>query len=239
MIIETLFFIGLFAIGLPITISVDNLILNFVPDPIISFLILTSIIIPFCKTRNDWIFLILTYLHGLAHLVHPAFYGTVINVNYTPLYDFIVHGIQCICMYFYSKDLLPFGLILYTLCIVNGIIGHLDPTFMAQKIWLYFSVGGVIGTHYNTMLVNSRKDGAVFLGGAIIWGAAYSGYLDFKYLAEWDAFLNYLELYRLWYINFFFVIMAYFYLTDKFRIFNTKKVTESTNKNVNELTKTD
>src|SRR5690348_8572317 len=50
---------------------------------------------------NEIIWLILTLLHGLAHIHSPAFNKLERNDNYTPLYDYIVHGTQCLCICLY------------------------------------------------------------------------------------------------------------------------------------------
>ncbi len=206
---KSLAFVALFVPVVAAVVFTDNIVRSFVSDEILSFLVIASMMVPFCKTKNDWIFLAITYLHGIAHIMHPAFHGTVPNEDYTPLWDFFVHSIQCIAMYYYSKDLLPLGIILSNMCMVNAICGHMNREFMANHMWLIFSVSGVIGTHYTTMLANNKHDAGIFIGGVLIWGAAYSGYLDFTYLPQWDFLLNWLGLYRFWYIAFFWTIQMY------------------------------
>lgn len=206
---RSLLFVGLFVPIAAAVMFADGFVWKFMENEILSFFVTASMIVPFCKTKNDWIFLAITYLHGLAHIMHPAFHGLVPNEDYTPLWDFFVHAIQCVSVYYYSRNLLPIGIILSNMCMVNAICGHMNRMFMANHMWLIFSAAGVIGTHYTTMLANNKRDAGIFIGGVIIWGIAYSGYLDFTYLAEWDLLLNQLGLYRLWYIAFFWTIQMY------------------------------
>ena len=42
------------------------------------------------KGWHEWLWYLLTVLHGLAHVTHPALYGTVPDPNYNALYDSIL-----------------------------------------------------------------------------------------------------------------------------------------------------
>ena len=115
-------------------------------------------------------------------------------------------------MYYYDERLLPLGVMLQSVIVTAGVISHINPLFMMEYMFVVMSFAGVIGTHYNTMIVNEDKRWDVFWGGVIIWGLAYTGYVNMPGIPEWDAFLNNLQLYRLWYIAFFFTIRVYYYL---------------------------
>ncbi|CAH6419433.1 Hypothetical protein HVR_LOCUS625 [uncultured virus] len=199
-------FIVLFVITLPISYSLDYFISLIFPDKFISFTILHIFLIPFLRfNKIDLLWLFLTYTHGLAHIFYPALYGTTFNENYTPIYDYLVHAAQCLCVYNYNPDYFPLGIMIHSSMLLGAIISHLDRKFLETLLWVAVSSGGVFGTHYHMMLLNINKDNNIHTASMIIWTAPYLGYLYMKYIPVWDSILNIIGLFRLWYFHFFFV----------------------------------
>ena len=195
-----------FLIALPFVIIIDYIIKILIPDLLISFLILHSIPLYFlAKDRQDLLWFVITILHGIAHIIHPAYYGTTFNIDYTPLYDFIVHAAQCLCVYVYDKELFPFGVFFHSTTLLGGIVAHLDKTFLETKFWILISAGAaVFGSQYHMMLLNKNKNNYIFICSLLIWTLPYLFYLvPFEYIPVMDSFLNSIGLFRLWYLNYF------------------------------------
>lgn len=199
-------FIITFVALLPLTYSIDYVINNLVQDKFISFSILHLCLVPFLNwSKIHFLWFFLTYTHGLAHIFYPALFGTVFNENYTPLYDYIVHAAQCLCVYDYHPDYFPMGIMLHSSMLLGAIIAHLDKKFLETLLWVVVSGGGVFGTHYHMMLLNKRKDSHIYNASLIIWITPYLGYLYMKYIPVWDSVLNMIGLFRLWYFHYFMV----------------------------------
>lgn len=189
----------------------NNIVLHFYDGligDIITFLILhfifVIIIVPtkYFKDFKFSLWLLLTLLHGLAHIVHPAFRGVIVNNDYTPFYDYMVHGAQCLMVYYYHKDLFILGIYLCISMFCGSTIAHLNKEFMENFIWILISAAGVFGTHYHMMLINNKRDKNIFNTSLVIWISPYIGYLNMEWIPYWDSFLNNVGLFRYWFLAF-------------------------------------
>ena len=198
-----LVFFGLF----PITYLLDSFIDEAVGrNKFLSFTILHCLIVPFLNyTITDVLWFSLTYSHGLSHIFHPALHGTIFNENYTPIYDYLVHAAQCLCINNYHPDYLPVGIMLHSSMLLGAIIAHLDRKFLETLLWVIVSAGGVFGTHYHMMLLNTHHNYDIYVASLIIWITPYLGYLNRKYIPQWDSILNKMGLFRLWYFHYFII----------------------------------
>ena len=200
----------LFSITLGPLLALDNFLqFELKLDTVKSFLIMNSIpAIYFLVVKKpdlvETVWYLLTILHGLAHVIHPAFFGTYFNVHYTPLFDYIVHFMQCtICTYLYhaGKRERIIGYTFGAMILTAGIRAHIDRSFLQTFLWILMSMGGVYGTHTHMMLVNKTHSQNVYIANLVIWIGSYAGYLYMPMLPQWDALINYLGLFRLWYLN--------------------------------------
>lgn len=205
-------FLLLFYALLPISIGLKH-ITDTLFSSVASFLILHSIILFYLNNYKSVIWYILTVLHGLAHIYHPAFIGTIYNKNYTPLYDFAIHSAECLCIYYYSKRLLPIGIFIHSIVFIGATIAHLDNAFMGNPFWLFVSGCGVFGVVWHMQLINTNKDNRIFWTGVFIWFSPYIGYLDFNFIPYWDNIVNSVSLFSMWFFNWFFT-MKIFELTN-------------------------
>lgn len=203
-------FLALFFVTLPATLFVDTILKCFSDNQILTFTILHLVVLKFCKDWRDGVWFFLTYLHGLAHMVHPAFYGTQVNIEYTPLYDYLVHAMQCMCIYAWNKDMLPIGIVFHTSMMTSGAIAHLNKKFLTTGIWLLMSSGGIFGTIFHMMLLNRKKNMTVLYASIILWTLPYAGYFIPNYIPQWDALMNGMGLFRIWFLHNFFVQMFYY-----------------------------
>jgi hypothetical protein len=158
------------------------------------------------KGWHEWLWYLLTILHGLAHVTHPALHGIVPNPNYNALYDYIVHGAQCLTIVVWSPKLLAIGVLASQLMITGAAITYVHKPFFETFLWILISGLGVFGTQYHSMLLLSKtkaRDYSLFIAGWILWVSPYLGYLIPNYIPEWDAITNRIGLFRMWYLAFF------------------------------------
>ena len=203
---NSLKFILTFVLLLPFTYLIDISINLISTDQFTSFTLLHVLLIPFLeKSKTDYLWFFLTYAHGLAHIYYPALYGTVFNENYTPIYDYLVHAAQCLCVYNYHPQYFPLGVMIHSSMLLGATIAHLDKKFLETVLWVIVSGGGVFGTHYHMMLLNHKKNNDVYIASWIIWVTPYLGYLYMSYIPVWDSILNIIGLFRLWYFHYFIV----------------------------------
>ena len=176
---------------------------------VVSFLILHIPLIYLLNDYKDYLWYVLTVLHGLAHIYHPAFRGTTYNTNYTPLYDFAIHSAECLCIYYYSKKLLPIGIFFHSIVFIGATIAHLDNAFMGNPFWLFVSGCGVFGVVWHMTLLNKTKDSKIFWTGVFIWFTPYIGYLDFNFIPYWDSVVNSVSLFSMWFFNWLIAFKVY------------------------------
>lgn len=193
-------FLILFYALLPLSIGLKS-ITDSIFTPVTSFLILHSVLIIFLTDFKSKLWFILTVLHGLAHIYHPAFIGTTYNTNYTPIYDFAVHSAECLCIYYYSKRLLPIGIFVHSIVFIGAALAHLDNKFMAEYTWIFVSGCGVFGVLWHMMLLNTEKNSKIFWTGVFLWFSPYLGYLDFSFIPYWDSVVNSVSLFSMWFFN--------------------------------------
>ncbi len=169
------------------------------------------------RTRFDFLWLILTLGHGLAHIYHPAFTGIIRNNSYTPLYDYIVHSAQCLTALYspLGNGIEPIAIFIAITMQAGAVIAHLHENFMAIKPWLAISSGGVFGTFFHMSLLNKKQDLTTVIIGAILWTLPYVGYLDFDQIPQNDYLLNTIGLFKYWYLNYFYTI---FFLNKYFNL---------------------
>jgi hypothetical protein len=207
-----------FAVALPVTYLLDKAVCCVVKNKIASFLLLHTLLLGECVSGrlgdDALLWWVLTVLHGLAHIAHPAFYGEKPNANYTPFYDYIIHSFQCLTISFYNPQWLVYGIAIHTMMIAAAIVAHLDKKYLETPMWLLFSSGGVFGTHFHMMLIiNELYLSHITYSSLFIWTAPYFGYLlpliGEDRIPQWDKFVNELGLFRMWYFNFFIAYIAY------------------------------
>ena len=207
-------FISLFICTIPIIYIVDNTIQNVTNEKLISFILLHVLILPFIKDVRAIIWWLFTVVHGIAHIAHPAFYGLNVNPNYTPLYDYVIHGGQCLLIFYYHEKLSPLGIFGAIVMIIGSACAHFNPEFLDTKEWLFVSGFGVLGTLYHMMLINNKRDSTIFKANLIIWTAPYIGYIIPEFIPQWDSFVCSLGLFRLWFLAYF--MTNYIYSNLKF-----------------------
>jgi len=200
-------FIGLFVCLLPLLVLIDNKFAD-----IVSYSFLYGTTLLFARNKLDILWYILAYMHGLAHIYVPALRGTIPNLNYDPIYDYMIHAAQCLCIYNYHHNWFPVGVMIHSSMLTGAIIGHLDSKFFETYLWIVISAGGVFGTHYHMMLLNKTKNKSIFIASCIIWITPYIGYLDIVNIPQWDSFLNSIGLFRVWYLNFFVTMKLFEYI---------------------------
>jgi len=200
------------------------LALNWLVSSIISpywvaFSVIHLLIVPFLKDRKDWLWFLLTWTHGMAHILHPAFFGIIYNDSYTPYWDFIVHSASMMCIHAYHKEFAPVGTFLAMTMMNGGLLAHLYPPFMGEPIWLAFSFVGIVGAVYHMMLLNKEKDPKVFIATCILWILPYLGYIQgFTMIPYWDSFVSKLGLFNLWFFTYFFTMKVYRFTEKKFAL---------------------
>lgn len=197
-----------FIVLLPVSLLFQK-VMNWMFSPVLSFTLIHLVLLPFCRDYRSVLWFILTYVHGLAHIYHPAFVGTTYNTNYTPLYDFVVHSAECLCIYYYSKKLFPIGIMVHSIVFCGALLAHLDNAFMGNPFWLFVSGCGVFGVHWHMMLLNKSKDNDVFWTSVLIWVLPYLGYLNFDFIPYWDSVVNSVSLFSMWFFNWFITYKVY------------------------------
>lgn len=198
----------IFIYTLPVSIIIKRSVDSFF-SPVISFLLIHLLLLPFLKTFKSKLWFLLTVTHGLAHIYHPAFYGITYNTNYTPLWDFLIHAFECLCIYFYSKKLLPIGIVMFIIVLGGSIWAHIDNTFMGNFVWLFISGCGVFGVQCHHMLLNENKNSEVFWTSVVIWFFPYIPYLSFDFIPYWDSVVNSVYLFSMWFFNWFLAYNIY------------------------------
>lgn len=207
---SSLLFLMMFFIILPIVHFVDFYHVMLFGE-FFSFTVIHLILLLFCQTTTEKMWWSLTLLHGYAHIFYPAFNETIYNIEYTPLPDFVIHAIECLTVYMYHKTKLSgcISIILFLIVLCSAIYSHYHVEFMATKFWLFASGCGVIGAFYHMLMLNISKSKAIYCASIVIWFFPYLGYLDFSEIPEWDARMNDIGLFRIWFLNYF--ITYYFY----------------------------
>ena len=169
-----------------------------------------ALIFPMCVfnygKNNDLVWWVLAYIHGIAHIYHPAFYGTSPNLEYTPLWDFIVHALECLCIHAYHKKSWSYYLsyVTFMTTLGAGLTAHVyDQEFMTNPVWLVLAGGGVLGATYHMNLLNSDNDSHLLLANYIVWFAPYLGYLNFDWIPRWDCEMNKISLFQIWFVAWF------------------------------------
>ena len=227
----------IFVICATMMYTVDSVSRVLTGEKLFSFLLTHSLIlvhILLTKQNNLekallWFFLTIT--HGIAHICHPPFInGTEVNPNYTPLYDYVIHGFQCLMVWYYHKDLLPFGIFGAIVMIVASAMSHLNKKELESSFWLFASGWGVFGAVYQMMLLNTTRNNLIYKINWIIWSLPYVGYLIPEKIPVWDEFVNHLGLFRLWF-GAYYVAQEYFSKSNKFE--STENM--STEKNNNKI----
>lgn len=207
-------YLALFPIVLSLTLYVHNRIFDFVSElsyaKYYAFCSMFFLILPFCWYKsNRLIWWCLAVIHGIAHLVHPAFHGEVPNSNYTPFWDFIVHAMECLCIHMYHKNNLSYAVSVFTFLstFVAGLTAHVyGQEFMATTPWLILSGGGVLGAVYHMNLLNENKLESLLIANYILWFAPYLGYLDFNFIPYWDNKMNEISLFQMWFLAWFITV---------------------------------
>lgn len=92
-IIKMLTFIILFFSMLLLTIKVDQALQAIIKNKYAVHIILHGLLLPILTDRDGLIWLILSVLHGFAHLANPVQIEGQLNKNFTLLGDYIIHAI--------------------------------------------------------------------------------------------------------------------------------------------------
>ena len=215
--IQSIFsFLLLFCSLLMLVIHCNNLIEYVIPNnSLLSITILYFTLILFIEKEKqcEYLWLFLAIMHGIAHIIDPPFHKTEININYSPLFDYIIHGIQCLTV-FHSFPKTPIHFI--TLCgiyfsissMVAGAIAHLEPDFLTHYLWIPMSMAGVFGTNFHMMLLidetddslSENKKNIIKYSNYIVWITPYIGYILVKNIPEYDYLMNKIGLFKLWYM---------------------------------------
>lgn len=210
--------VALFCVAAVVIFLYDGFVTKFTDNKMLSFLIthLSLMLLMFYETNNmdkikcsiSW--WILTILHGMAHITHPAFNGVIFNEQYTPLYDFVIHGGQCLTVWYYHKDVFPIGIFGAIVMIVASAMVHLQKSILETNFWLFASGFGVFGAVYHMMLINHSKDKKLYNANLIIWTVPYIGYLFPGQIPVWDNFVNQIGLFRLWFGAYYITNFVYY-----------------------------
>lgn len=210
-----MYFLLSFILCLPLVHIIDYTIHYFINNSLVSFFIVHLIFVDLCNDRYDLLWFLITILHGIAHIIHPAYHGTIFNTNYTPLYDYIVHAVQCLCIYAYNPSYTIAGIFFFITTMIAGIKAHFDSTFLETGIWVLLSGGAALfGSQAHMMLLNRTKNNEIFYSSLLLWITPYVMYLvPFNYIPMVDHFLNTIGLFRLWYLNFFVALYVYRQMT--------------------------
>lgn len=179
----------------------------------ISYAALYLSLFPVFGMTNQLLWFNLAFLHGIAHLAHPAFIkkGTSYepNPNYTPLWDYIIHAAQCLCGLLIFEDPV-YRYFCYFLAIdmlAAGLYAHFNKKFLETRLWIVCSVGGIIGTIFHMLLL--KNNNTLALINSIVWTVPYLGYFGDK-LDKWDEAMNSMGLFKTWYFAYFVLVkLAY------------------------------
>lgn len=220
-----------FALSLPVTLwlsgKVDELVAPLDHAKYYSFGTMFLLLLPFCWDKtNRLVWWILAVVHGVAHLIHPAFHGTVPNPNYTPLWDFIVHAIECLCIHAYHCTTMSkiVSTVTFFTTFFAGLTAHIyGAEFMTNPLWLVLSGGGVLGATYHMNLLNEHHSKHVLFANYFIWFAPYVGYLKFEWIPEWDNLMNRTSLFQLWFWAYFVAAMMANKFMEKGKPFDRKE----------------
>jgi len=208
-------FVITFLLTLPFSWGLDYLSHLIIKNKILAFTLYHLLLVPFLfndNYANFIVWFILTYLHGMAHILHPPFIGKIPNTNYTALYDYIVHDAQCLCIFYYQPQLFPIGIFASSMMLMGAVMTHINKKFFEEPFWLFASGFGTFGSHYHMMLLNTHKNENIFYGSCIIWISPFLPYLIRQNIPTWDYLMNTIGLFRAWYFNFF--VAYYFYTLD-------------------------
>jgi hypothetical protein len=164
----------------------------------------------------DLLWIALTLLHGAAHIGCPALFGQDVNPFYNPMYDFIVHAAQCLCVLGYHHDNFNRGLgIFMSISIyIGSAVAYAKKEFLETYLWLGMSGVGVYGTMYHMQLLNTKRDRTIYIASWILWSAPYLGYLVPGRIPAWDEFTNNIGLFRTWFLAYMVTMKLYGYLVE-------------------------
>lgn len=207
-----IFFVMLIPVGVGMNIIYSGTKWNLSEkyDKIPRFILSHMCLILFLSNTNVGIWWFsLTITHGMAHLIHPAFYKIEPNKNYTPLYDYIVHAMQCLMIHYVMPEYLWIGITLAVLMLLSGMYAHCDKTFLNTYVWILVSSIGVFGTFMHMMLLGGFADSNIIYAGIVIWTLPYIGYLNDKKIAQWDYLMNRIGLFEYWYLNYLLTFILY------------------------------
>lgn len=221
---------ALFFTLLPLTLLLNDVITLMIQGheygKHIAFLMMYLLLLPWCDTRKKKVWLVYAILHGMAHIVHPAFHGTEFNPDYTPWWDFIVHAASCLFIYEYHGTTLSkcigYGVFYSTLIV--GYYAHCEKSFLATIAWRILSACGVLGSMYHMLLLDDKTDGRTYIFAVLIWFGPYLGYIDSQYLPFWDYTVNNLGLFNLWFWNWFVTFEIINYLHTRKREYRSEHV---------------
>jgi hypothetical protein len=89
-----------------------------------------------------------------------------------------------------------------------------DRSFLDTTTWIVVSAFGVIGNHYQMMMIFNDKKKSTFFQSMILWTVVFSGYMipcfvtrqsggvvDMEWLALWDNVMRQSGAFRVWMIN--------------------------------------
>jgi len=214
-----------FACGLCFISQVETFLVHYITDTTMRYLVMHIPCILIMNTMIGFIWSVLTIAHGLAHIYYPAFRGTIYNTDYTPLYDYMIHGLQCFTGYWYSPRLLYPSLIFGINMFIAGIVAHVSPSFLETGLWVLMSIGGAYGTQFHMLLLDDGYYGkrtilqeknikyAIFIAMFMIWFGSYTGYIFMEYIPVYDNFMNNIYLFKYWYLN---TLLTKFIMTKVF-----------------------
>lgn len=203
------YFILIFMASLPLVLFGDYLCQKIFKNKIVSFTVFHLLLVPFLGDIYHIIWFILCYFHGIAHIIHPPFIKTTPNPDYISYYDYVVHGAQCLCIYYYHPNLFPLGVFGCTVMLTTSAITYMDKQFFEKPFWLFASGFGIFGTIYHMSLLNAERNPDIFWATVIIFVFPYCGYLIRSFIPQWDYMMNRIGLFRLWFFNYFVTFVFY------------------------------
>jgi len=196
-----------------------------IPNEYIPFLLIHLFLSPFILSqapRGDYfqwlMWSALTIAHGMTHIYSHAFTANGDhNVDYDPFPDYIVHGLQCVTMAIYHPKLKLLAYMMCAMVISAGYMAKVDKSFFETNAWIIISGMGVLGNHYQMMMLEDKNDNSkkcstsFYLQSAIIWFGIYTGYMipflnkngiDVEAIVWWDGNMQEMGVFRVWMLNF-------------------------------------
>ena len=213
-----------FLITLAPTLLLWNTLETTIPNEYISFLLIHLCLIPFILSQapkrdySHWLlWSALTIAHGMTHIYSHAFTANGDhNADYDPFPDYIVHGLQCATMAMYHPKLKLLACLMCAMVISAGYMAKVDKSFFETNAWIIISGMGVLGNHYQMMMLEDKNDNSkcstsIYLQSAIIWFGIYAGYMipflnkngiDVEAIVWWDGIMQEMGVFRVWMLNF-------------------------------------